>query len=93
MSTEQDNVMELKVAGKNNVHKTATAIVKNMQEHKKVNVSAIGMDAVNQAVKSIAIARQKVASDNIDLKVRIGFRVLHEEEREKTAILFSLVKD
>lgn len=84
-------VQELRVSSKNNVHKTAASIMKHIQEGKKVIVSAIGPEAINQAVKSIGKARTLVAGMGLDLLNRIGFKIVYKEDKEKTAIVFILV--
>jgi stage V sporulation protein S len=92
--TGTSSSIELKVAASNNVQKTATAIVKNIQEGKQVSVSAVGPEAVNQAVKSVAAARGKIASNGVNLLAQIGFRTFKQDEsdaREKTAMIFKLL--
>jgi stage V sporulation protein S len=57
----------LKVAASSDVGKLAGAIVKFMAEGARVELSAIGAGAVNQAVKAIAVARGMGATAGKDL--------------------------
>jgi len=53
-------------------------------------VQAIGPEAVNQAVKAIAIARGYIAPDNLDLVVKPAFVKLELENQERTALRFTV---
>jgi len=52
----------------------------------QVDVQAIGAQAVNQAVKAIAIARSYLEEDNLDLSIQPSFVKLVLQEDERTAI-------
>lgn len=56
----------LKVSAKSNPKKVAGAIVGSTKEEGKVELQAIGAGAVNQAIKSVSIARNYVKKDNVD---------------------------
>jgi stage V sporulation protein SpoVS len=84
-------VKELKVSSQNNVHKTGAAIMKNIQEGKKVILSAIGAEAVNQMVKSVGRARTLVAGMGLDLMCKVGFKIVHKDGSPRTAIVLILV--
>lgn len=57
----------LKVAAGSDVGKVAGAIIKFMCEGSKVELSAIGAGAVNQAVKAVAVARGMGATSGWNL--------------------------
>lgn len=63
----------LKVSGKSLPKNVAGATAHAIREDGETVLSAIGAGAVNQAVKSIAIARAMVASEGIDLWCVPGF--------------------
>lgn len=76
--------------------KLASAIARNVQNHKQVVVvRAIGVGAVNQAVKGLAIA-QKFATENgnnitfLVNKVEVILDVEKEEVTKKQAIEFEV---
>lgn len=75
--------------------KLASAIARNVQNHKQVVVRAIGVGAVNQAVKGLAIA-QKFATENgnnitfLVNKVEVNLDVEKEEVTKKQAIEFEV---
>lgn len=54
----------------------ATAISMALQDTPEITARAIGVGAVNQAVKAVAIARGHVASHGRDLVTRIGFETV-----------------
>ncbi len=62
-----ENVDIIKVANESNPQSVAGAITGMLREHGKVVMQAIGAGAVNQAMKSIIIARGYVATTGINL--------------------------
>lgn len=52
----------------------------------QVDVQAIGAQAVNQAIKAIAIARSYLEEDNLDLTIQPSFVKLVLQNDERTAI-------
>lgn len=52
-----------------------------------VAVRTIGAGALNQATKSVAIARQHLSQEGVDLCSVISFATVYIEGEEKTAIL------
>ena len=64
---DEGDVKVLKVAAGSEVGKVAGAIVKFMQEGRKVELSAIGAGAVNQAIKAVAVARGMAATHGNNL--------------------------
>lgn len=57
----------LKVSAKSNPHKVAGAITNTIKNNQQVEIHVIGAGAVNQATKSIAIARGFVSATGLDL--------------------------
>ncbi len=55
-----------------------------------VEVQAIGPQAVNQAVKAIAIARSYIELDGLDLSTQPSFVKLELQEEERTAVKFNV---
>lgn len=54
-------------------------------------MQAIGAQAVNQAIKAIAIARSYLEEDNLDLSVQPSFVKLMLQDDERTAIKLRVV--
>lgn len=55
-----------------------------------VEVQAIGPQAVNQAVKAIAIARSYIELDGLDLSTQPSFVKLELQDEERTAVKFNV---
>jgi stage V sporulation protein S len=53
-------------------------------------VQAIGPQAVNQAVKAIAIARSYIQPDSLDLIAQPSFVKLELQNEERTAVRFTV---
>ncbi len=86
-----DNVV-LKISSKSNPSKVAGAIVNMLGENEKVELNAIGAGAVNQAAKSIAIARGYIAPNGKNLICIPAFTTMNIEEYDTTGIKF-IVKE
>lgn len=80
----------LKVSGNSQPKSVAGAIAAVLRESGSVEVQAVGAGAVNQAVKSIAIARGYVAPNGIDLICIPAFARIEIDQEERTAIRFLL---
>ena len=80
----------LKVSGNSQPKSVAGAIAAVLRESGSVEVQAVGAGAVNQAVKSIAIARGYVAPNGIDLICAVAFARIEIDQEERTAIRFLL---
>lgn len=85
----------LKVSKNTVSGKLASAIARNVQNHEQVVVRAIGVGAVNQAVKGLAIAK-KFANENgnniafLVNRVEVNLDVEKEEVTKKQAIEFEV---
>ncbi|MDR2558642.1 MAG: stage V sporulation protein S [Oscillospiraceae bacterium] len=81
--------MELiKVSARSVPKLAAGAIAAVVRDKKTVEVQAVGAGAINQAVKSIAIARVYTAEDGLDLICKPAFINVEIEGSEKTAMQF-----
>ncbi len=74
MENETKELLYFKVGAASNIHKVSEAIYKSYLEGKIFEIQAIGGGAVNQAVKSLAVARSKLSLTGKDTAVIIGFR-------------------
>ncbi|MCL2664706.1 MAG: stage V sporulation protein S [Defluviitaleaceae bacterium] len=82
----------LKVSAKSEPKSVAGAIAAIVRTGEPVEMQAIGAAAVNQAVKSIAVARGYVAPNGIDLVSIPSFSQLEVDGNEKTSIRFLVEK-
>ena len=88
-----ENLIVLKIKNDSEPGKIAGAIVAHIKENKKVELTAIGAGAVNQAVKSIAIARGFIAPIGINLSCIPAFTNVEVENKDRTGIKFILKED
>lgn len=89
MNEELDGDM-LRVGAGSNTKSVASAIAHAVYDSKAVRIRAIGAGAVNQAVKSIAIARGYVAPRGLDLTCKPGFATIPSRDGDISAIVFSV---
>ena len=80
----------LKVSASSQPESVAGAMAAVLREKGAVEVQAVGAGAVNQAVKSIAIARGYVAPNGIDMICIPAFAKIEIDGEERTAIKFQL---
>jgi len=76
----------LKVSSKSKPNSVAGALANVFREKGKVEIQAIGAGALNQAIKSIAIARGFVAPSGKDLVCIPAFSDISIDGEERTAI-------
>ena len=76
----------LKVSAKSNPNSVAGALAGVLREKGGAEIQAIGAGELNQAIKSIAIARGFVAPGGIDLVCVPAFTDIEIEGEERTAI-------
>ena len=76
----------LKVSAKSNPNSVAGALAGVMREKGGAEIQAIGAGALNQAIKSVAIARGFVAPGGIDLVCVPAYTDIQIEGEERTAI-------
>ena len=80
----------VKVSSQSRAQSVAGAIAGMMREGDCVEVQAIGAAAVNQAVKAIAIARDYLVQDSIDLVAVPSFHDVDIDGQERTSIRFTV---
>lgn len=76
----------LKVSSKSNPNSVAGALAGVIREKGSAEIQAIGAGALNQAIKSIAVARGFVAPSGIDLVCVPSFTDVYIDGEERTAI-------
>ena len=84
--------MVLKVKSSSNVKKVAGCIVNCYEEGSKVELHCMGASAVNQMVKSVAIARSILASKGTDISLVPGFDDIEEDGVTKTIVIAKIVE-
>ena len=82
----------LRVSSTSEPKSVAGAIAAILRNGESVEINAIGAAAVNQVVKSIAVARGYVAPNGIELIAIPAFSQLEVEGKEKTSIRFLVEK-
>ncbi len=80
----------IKVSAHSRSTAVAGAIAGVMRDHKHAEVQAIGASAVNQAVKAIAIARNYLALDGIEIVCLPEFVEIEIEGQERTAVKLTI---
>lgn len=76
----------LKVSTKSNPNSVAGALAAIIKEKNIVEIQAVGAGAINQAVKTIAIARGFVAPSGRDIVCVPAFTDIEIDGEERTAI-------
>lgn len=84
-------VQTLKVASATEAKVLAGAIANSARAFERVQMVAIGAGSVNQAVKGIAIARQYLESEGLDLTCRPEFVDVGTDEGGQTTTAIKLV--
>lgn len=82
----------LKVSSNSQPKSVAGAIAAILRNNQEVEIQTIGAGAVNQAVKSVAIARGYVAPNGIDLVCVPAFSQSEIEGEVKTSIKFEILR-
>lgn len=80
----------LRVSASSNPQAVASAIAHAVYDSRHVKLRAVGAGAVNQAVKSIAIARGYAAPRGLDLTCKPGFTTIESRDGEISAIIFTI---
>lgn len=80
----------IKVSGNSRTSAVAGAIAGVIREHGRAEVQAIGSQAVNQAVKALALARRYLKRDTLEILVIPEFVDINIEEKVRTAIRFTV---
>ena len=94
----EGQVQELRVSNGTNVKQLATAILRFMEEGKKVSLACIGPQSQSQALKAVAVANGEMAPQGKILLVLPAFdvKVFADKDTrnsvEMTAIILHVVK-
>ena len=86
-----DEEIRLKVASGSNPKSVAGSIVNNIREKKGVEIMVMGPQAVNQAMKAVAIARGYIGPEGKEILVRPEFTHLTLDGEEKSAMRLVIV--
>jgi len=87
-----DGTQELKVSKMSNPGTVAGAIAARVREGQRVVLSSIGPLSVSKAISSIAIARQYLAEDGVDISFRPSFlNIEFEDGRRSSCLQFQLL--
>lgn len=76
MDIRQEEETLFKVGAGSDAVSLAAAMSATLRDTHEITARAIGVGAVNQAAKAVAIARGQVASSGRDLVTRIGFETV-----------------
>ncbi len=82
----QDDAEVLKVSAHSRPSAVAGAIAGVIRSHGRADVQAIGAGATNQAIKAVAIARDYLQPNGIDIVVVPAFIDVLIADEERTAI-------
>lgn len=80
----------IKVATHSESALVAGAIVGLLREEQQADVQAIGANAVNQAVKAVAIARTYLSEEKFDLCMVPTFTKVQINNKDHTALRFHI---
>merc|ERR1712060_337957 len=87
-----DGSQELKVSKQSNPGTVAGAIAARVREGQRVVLSSIGPLSVSKAISSIAIARQYLAEDGVDISFRPSFlNIEFNDGRRSSCLQFQLL--
>lgn len=84
---------ELTVAGHSKITNIAGAIAGRVREDKHVVMTAIGVDAVTNAVLAAGNARVFLEKDSMDIKVQPEFTKLDKNGQEINALRFAILSE
>jgi len=83
--------ISLKVAATSDPKIVAGAIVHNIREQKEIEIVAMGPKSVNNAVKAIAISREYISPEGVEITCRPEFTHIDIEGEEKSAVRLVLI--
>lgn len=82
----------VRVSASSHATKVAGAIAGILREAPRVEVQAIGAQAVNQAVKALAVARSYLIDDGWDLFAQPSFVTIDSGGEPRSALVFEVVR-
>jgi stage V sporulation protein S len=80
----------IRVAATSPQHKVAGSIARKVRQERRAEVQAIGLEAINQMVKSIVIARSYLEEDKLDLVMVPSFVEVLIKNETRTALRLSV---
>jgi stage V sporulation protein SpoVS len=91
MSNEQ-NVVVLRPSKGTNTKSLASAMARELEKQDTIYARAIGVQAISQTVKAVAVAGGFVGQRGRHINMRVGFEDVEVADKEEkiTAILFTL---
>ena len=95
MSTERSPVkpnQTVRVGAKSDPRAVAGALAHALRKSPAVTIRVIGAAAVNQAVKSIAIATEHMASEFVNIAVVPSFEDIEVDGIEKTSVKLRVIR-
>ena len=84
--------MQLKVASNSAPKALAGAVAGLLRNTPQIELNAVGPNAVNQAVKALAIARGYLEGDGIDLIVQPAFAPAEQGRGVQMALLVTAIR-
>jgi len=80
----------IKISGNSRTSAAAGAIAGVIRENQVAEVQAIGAQAVNQAVKALALAKRYLQRDRIQIVTTPEFVDINIDDKVRTAIRFTV---
>ncbi len=80
----------IKISGNSRTSAAAGAIAGVIRENQVAEVQAIGAQAVNQAVKALALAKRYLQRDGIQIVTTPEFVDINIDDKVRTAIRFTV---
>lgn len=90
-TTKRDDEVELPVSGNSSPPTVAGALAARVREQKEVALTAIGVDAVSNAVLAIGNARLYLEQDNLDIRALPEFVHVRKNGNELSAVKFVII--
>lgn len=82
----------IKISKDSSVASVAGSIAKTMRVQDSVDIVVVGAAAINQAIKSVAIARGYLISGEINIAVQPSFTDIRIDDQIKTGIILKVIK-
>jgi len=77
--TPPDQPFMMRVSGKSDVHKIASAIYHGLREHPSVVLRTLGAGPMQQGMKAVAIVSGRLRTEGFDVFARVS---MHDEPQE-----------
>jgi stage V sporulation protein SpoVS len=84
---------EMWMRSHDDVHRTASDIIEELEPNKWVDLACIGAACLNQATKSVAVARERLNKRRLDLLVQPWFSTITDDkDRVRTRLMLRVMK-